>query len=60
MKKLTLEHVPRDWDKVADQLCYCGRKKSEHEGALHSGPCLASGCKQFTWKSFLDKDGKEV
>ena len=26
----------RDWSKIADELCLCGRKKSEHAGALQS------------------------
>jgi hypothetical protein len=50
----------RDWKKVVDQLCYCGRKKSEHLGVLHHLGCLASNCERFTWKCFIDKNGKKV
>lgn len=51
--------MPIDWDKVADELCGCGHKKSEHSPhngpAEGNGPCdiACCGCFKFTWKEFI-------
>lgn len=60
MKKKTQKITNAVTTRIADELCYCGRKKSEHDGPLHHGGLAASGCERFTWKMFLDKDGKRV
>jgi len=58
-----------DFSKIADELCACGHKKSEHRvnprsGAEGHGECshTAEGCPcdKFTWVAFLDKNGKEL
>ncbi len=55
----------RNWKDVADEMCHCGHKKSEHNDTIskghgeckhfYFGACL---CRKFVWKTFIDKDGK--
>jgi hypothetical protein len=48
----------REWDKIADELCHCGARKSSHLGALNHLGCVSTNCPRFTWKAFIDKNGK--
>lgn len=43
---------------VLNERCTCGKLRTEHEDnhpvlAQGHGPCLLSGCKRFTFKSFV-------
>jgi len=49
--------VGREKAPVADELCYCGAKKSEHEGYNGHGHCTRTNCSQFTWYGFLKIKG---
>jgi len=50
-----------DPHKIADQMCRCGHKKSEHIGLDGHGPCSVRSCAcgKFIWSYFLDKDGNK-
>ncbi len=50
----------RDWSKVIEELCCCGHKRSQHGGDLHHLECLQCECTRFTWKAFLNKQGKVI
>lgn len=43
-------------ENVVDELCACGKARSEHEdlhGVGGHGPCKESRCDQFTWVRFV-------
>jgi hypothetical protein len=40
---------------IIDEMCYCGAKKSEHDGFQGHGPCKKTKCEKFTWKGFITK-----
>jgi len=48
--------------RIADELCTCGDRKSDHQGNLHSGYCMFLSCKceRFTWAAFLDVNGERI
>jgi len=55
----------RDWSKVADEMCVCGHKKSEHLGVFPvegHGACTYALCicPKFKWEYFMDKDGNKI
>lgn len=77
LKKIHLEdiYVARNYEDVADELCECGHRMSEHGGTEIAGSMILSGknggghgkcmfencnCEQFTWVAFLDKDGNKI
>lgn len=51
-----------DWNKVKDELCECGHKRSEHRNmlAVGHGECKKCKCRKFTWVAFLDAKGKKL
>jgi hypothetical protein len=48
-------------ERAVDQLCHCRHKQSEHGGLLHHGSCNhICGCVKFTYKCYIDAQGKKV
>lgn len=54
---------------VVDELCTCGRKKSEHspdvyqipgQTVVEHGAGDGVNCERFTWKAFILEDGSTV
>jgi hypothetical protein len=45
-------HLLRD-RLVIDELCACGRRRSEHADTLAWGHGAAEGCRKFTWIGFI-------
>ena len=41
---------------LADELCCCGRLKSQHTGHDNHGGCGLSGCCKFTWRCFVERE----
>ena len=59
---ITDPHSTPPTPQTNDELCHCGAKKSAHDAAEHEawgfvvaipghGPCPATNCAKFTWKS---------
>lgn len=46
--------------RVIDELCYCGARKSVHNGLKGHGACPAKDCQRFTWKAFITEPVKRA